>query len=792
VAPVATAIRQWFLRHDPGLAALHRAIKLAVTSTLALAIARLVSDNAQLAIFASFGCVALLLFADFPGDQRARLSAYLFLGAFGVILVVLGTLASEVGWIAVASMAIVGFGVTFAGVLSAAVAAATRAALLTFILPVTIPGSIADAPARVAGWALAVVLAIPVAVLIWPPRDHDAIRVRSADACRAIAAQLRLLTHPDSSDDGAVQSATVDATTAMVALRQAFRSTTFRPVGLTTGSRLLSRLVDQLEWLRAVAARGVAIGAHHRWSDDAARIVSACADVLEAAATTVESTAQARRTQSRSQLDAAMSDLVGVRRGAVDAMHLAAATVVDVPPDPAGTVRDSDGDDRGPPNEPPGAVVHELVYTTGIVGQTIAASAAADSRPVLDRLIGRWNVDVGTGPWAAAHEIAYRRASLHSVWMQNSVRAAVGLALAVWLAQVTEVGHSFWIVLGTLSVLRTTAIATGATALRAFAGTLAGFVVGGGLVIGLGTSPSVLWVLLPLALLVAGFAPSAISFAAGQAAFTVLVVILFNLIDPVGWSVGLVRIEDVAIGCAAGLVSGLFLWPAGAVAEMRIALAESHRTAADALSSVTRAVVVPSEDARAAGLLHLRRAGAAAGRVDDAFRSYLADRGSKPIALHELYVAANGARRVWVAAEAIAATPPLAGPVSFAADYRLGVMEAAEVTSSWFRSSADALDGEAKVPMVQEAAAERLVLTAVAADPASLDDGLGADTALTLWEIALHVDSLTRLEGRLTAAFDVLVHDSDASTSAEAAQGRAERLGEATPSHDTHQQRGRS
>ena len=43
------------------------------------------------------------------------------------------------------------------------------------------------------------------------------------------------------------------------------------------------------------------------------------------------------------------------------------------------------------------------------------------------------------------------------------------------------------------------------------------------------------------------------SFIAGQAAFTVMVVILFNIIQPVGWSVGLVRIEDIALGCAAGL-----------------------------------------------------------------------------------------------------------------------------------------------------------------------------------------------------------------------------------------------
>ena len=48
--------------------------------------------------------------------------------------------------------------------------------------------------------------------------------------------------------------------------------------------------------------------------------------------------------------------------------------------------------------------------------------------------------------------------------------------------------------------------------------------------------------------LLAAYAPRAISFAAGQAAFTVVLFVLFNMIQPVGWRVGLVRLEDVAIG----------------------------------------------------------------------------------------------------------------------------------------------------------------------------------------------------------------------------------------------------
>ena len=69
---------------------------------------------------------------------------------------------------------------------------------------------------------------------------------------------------------------------------------------------------------------------------------------------------------------------------------------------------------------------------------------------------------------------------------------------------------------------------------------------------------------LPVAILVAGVAPAAIGFAAGQAGIHLVLVILFNIIAPAGWQVGLLRVEDIAIGCAVSLVVGVLFWPRGA------------------------------------------------------------------------------------------------------------------------------------------------------------------------------------------------------------------------------------
>jgi uncharacterized membrane protein YccC len=86
------------------------------------------------------------------------------------------------------------------------------------------------------------------------------------------------------------------------------------------------------------------------------------------------------------------------------------------------------------------------------------------------------------------------------------------------------------------------------------------------LVASAGTDPVVLWIALPVTTAIAAFAPRAWSFAAGQAAFTLMVCIVFNLIHPVGWRIGIVRAEDIAVGAAVSLVAGALLWPRGPAA----------------------------------------------------------------------------------------------------------------------------------------------------------------------------------------------------------------------------------
>src|SRR5205814_3117969 len=248
----------------------------------------------------------------------------------------------------------------------------------------------------------------------------------------------------------------------------------------------------------------------------------------------------------------------------------------------------------------------------------LASGIPAPELDELDVAGGEPGIRPTRGALETTERFAVEHAGAGSVWFRNSLRGAAGLAVAVYIAQRGGLQHSFWVVLGTLSVLRSNALSTGWSVVSALAGTAVGIFVGAALVIAIGTHESVLWAVLPVAVLLAAYAPRAISFAAGQAGFTVVLFVLFNIIQPVGWRVGLVRIEDVAIGFAISLGVGLLFWPRGAATVLRESLASAYGRSADYVVAAARQITVgdPSSESARSG----EAAAAALHQLDDAFR----------------------------------------------------------------------------------------------------------------------------------------------------------------------------
>ena len=296
----------------------------------------------------------------------------------------------------------------------------------------------------------------------------------------------------------------------------------------------------------------------------------------------------------------------------------------------------------------------ELSYAVALIARTAGLTAAAERRSWRERWLGRQPEGV-PGTLAAARERITSYLEPHSVWLHNSLRGAAGLGLAVLAARLAGVQHSFWVVLGALSVLRSNALNTGQDAVRAMLGTVAGFIVGAALLAGIGTNTTLLWFLLPLAVFLAGVAPAVISFAGGQAAFTLTVVILFNILQPAGWRVGLVRIEDVALGAGVSLVVGVLFWPRGAAPALRQAVAQAYADGAGYLASTVRSGISRGDPGTPAPALagDAARAAAASRRLDDAFRTYLAERGAKRFPLAYMAGLVTGAAGLRLEADAV-------------------------------------------------------------------------------------------------------------------------------------------
>jgi uncharacterized membrane protein YccC len=299
------------------------------------------------------------------------------------------------------------------------------------------------------------------------------------------------------------------------------------------------------------------------------------------------------------------------------------------------------------------------------VRTTVADALIATRRADPETIAARRREWYGAAPEGTASErraaavsgavgVLTRHASFRSVWFLNSLRGSLALAAAVLVADLSGVQHGFWVVLGTLSVLRTNAASTESTALRALGGTVIGFAVGALLLLGIGTSTAALWAALPIAIAVAAYAPGTLPFTFGQAGFTIVVVVLFNLLVPVGWRVGVLRIEDVALGCLVSLVVGVLFWPRGAASLVGDDLADAFRTGAAYLTQAVDWALGTRQAPPDAG-----PAAVTAGiRLDEALRGFLAEQGAKRLSKEELWLLVMATTRLRLTAYSLADLQP--------------------------------------------------------------------------------------------------------------------------------------
>jgi uncharacterized membrane protein YccC len=527
---------------DPGFGALRRAARAAIVIPPVFAFADVLLGEPQSLIFVVFGCFSLLVISDFGGLRRPRALAYLSATVAGAALVALGTLASSSAWGAAAAMFVVGFGISFSRVFGGYVAAANTGMILAFVIAVTIPAPAAAIPQRVGGWAIAGLVSTLAAVALWPRFERVTMHGKTVQALLAIADLVQGI--GTGAGAGELETLESNASRAVQAARQGFTDMARRPTATARRDRAFAQVLIELERILEMVERP--------FNDERPTVRPGIAEtdrLVAAVVAALRSSAGALKGGARPDVDAIES----AREKHRSALDRWASTQLKAGRPVEDVLDGLDFDDT----------LRVISYLAFLLGRNVVV--AAGGRP-----------DIRDTARHVARTIQAHLESPSTV-LQGSLRVAIGLALAVWVARAFDLSHAFWVVLGTIQVLRSNALGTGRTAIQAVVGNAIGVLVGGLFALVAGDHPVIMWTAFPIAVFGAAYAATTIGFMASQAAFTINLIIVFNLISPAGWQVGLVRIEDLLVGAVISLVVGVLLWPRGARRELGRALASVYR-----------------------------------------------------------------------------------------------------------------------------------------------------------------------------------------------------------------------
>jgi hypothetical protein len=624
-----------------------RALRATVVAPGLLALCFKVIGNPQMALYAAFGTFATLVMASFGGSRRDKAVAHLGLAVVGSVALTIGTLVSGTTWLAALVTVPIAFAILFgSSVTGRNAAAGVTAALIAYLLPVVNAGTASEIPARLAGWWLASAVGTATVLLVSPTSREGSLRSAAGASARVLASQLAAAARGE-----AIPAHPEAPVTAGHELMNRFEAIPYRPTGPAIVDQALAGVVHLLDWCNGLVsdAADEHVDLGHAARPDR-ELLAAAAGLLDEVAGLLVGTPGARVQPAIDRLErvrAASAGHQGELTGDPDQVRAVSAQAFYVQVI-AVTAR---------------AIAADALIATGRADPATVAEQRREWYGAAPRP-GRgftWPAPLallaGLTPMA---RLLARHASLRSVWFQGSARGAIALAAAVLVADLSGVHYRFFVVLGTLSVLRTSAAATGAAALRALAGTAVGFAAGAALLVGIGTGTTALWAALPLAVLIASYASGTAPFAVGQAAFTVSVLVLFNLLVPAGWTVGLLRIEDVAIGAAVSVVVGVLMWPRGVGAVVGDDLADAFRLGGAYLTQVVDRALGPRTEPRAEPPDAAAAAIGAGIRLDDALRGYLAEQGTKRVSEKDLWSLVMATVRLRFTAYSLAALPVVA------------------------------------------------------------------------------------------------------------------------------------
>lgn len=610
--------------------ALRKGARVAVAASTAFYAARFGLGNAQVAVFATLAVIALLSVADFGGRAPARARAYAIALACGLALVALGTPISDDTPVATALTFVVTLAIGLVARLGRGAATGATALILLFVVSCGIPAAASALPDRLLGVAIGGVLSLLAALLLWPDRPEQERREALARAYGELAQGARRLSADR--DAGAERREARAAAEAALPWEGADAD---RPSGTADRDRAIRRLAEVADRLLVLLARMRAATPPHGPPDADRALLDRLGDALDGVAAALAPPAGGRAPDPAEILSLAQDYRARTESELAESLL------------------------AGEAQPRLAADAQRSVAGVGLAaGAALAAreSVPASGGPAAEAIDGPFAGRGLAAPPSRGAAVAARLRALltpGSVALHDALRLALALAVARGVAGAFELKHGFWVVFATLIVVRTNAVSTRATAAQALAGTLTGAAAGVGIIVASGGGTTFLAAILPLVIAIA-VTGAAFGTIGSQAGFTVLIIVLFSIVRPTGWELGLLRVEDVLVGLAIGIAIGLFTWPRGAAAQLSRAIAAQVEAAGAYLSAATLLRLGHGDRGALEGLR--RAASDSIRRADDTLTVAVTER-PRSGAMERYADVLVAGRRLWLAADLMAARP---------------------------------------------------------------------------------------------------------------------------------------
>jgi uncharacterized membrane protein YccC len=547
----------WLCRHDAEYTALRKALRATVTACVGFFVCRYGFGDVVMATYALFSAIAIGALSDVFGPPAVRTRVYL--GALPVAagLVTLGTVLAAHLWTAVLGILLVGFAVAYAGVGGPRLVGLANGMQLFYILPCFPPYEPHTLLDRLIGLAIGFGLVLVADRVLLPESAPTRYDAAIADAVDMVASFLQAVREHPGTRQFELRTMTGQALRQLqlagVALNQ-------RPTGPGRRDRGLTHAAGLI---RIIGARTAVLEELPCGPD--APPVAIIAELLGAVGELLNQTSLALRGLGPAPTVGALTELIDeyLRRRADWVAHRDGRT------DPPDGLRASV------------AALAIAEAALALVAATRAATgAAADTEPGALPSTA-WYVRASVPKLWAERLLA--NLTPRSVYLQNALRLALGLAVARTAVDVLHLSHGLWVLLATLTLMRTTLVASGTALLPAFGGTLIGAALAAGLLTVVGGHATVYAIVLPVVMLVAFTAGSVFGPLYGQAGFTVVVAAAFAQLAPVSATLAGARLLDVVAGGLIGTAIGASVWPRGGAGELRRIAERALRTGADEL-----------------------------------------------------------------------------------------------------------------------------------------------------------------------------------------------------------------